>query len=305
MEDYFEIFTRIVQRLFREFPENRLGDPELSGNRYRLESEIRHGIVVSNLAFAVAKELDLPHAVCYDIALAGFMHDIGKLRLQGYINGQEEDQLVVEELKYVRMHSTLGYETLKEEGFSEFVLKAVLHHHENYDGTGYPDNLSGKAIPLGARVIRVCDVYSALRSDRPYRRAFDVDTAMEMMVEEVKNFDMEVFLAFLRVMHKEPLQVNLATSAFDRFVNNYKLSIKGGINGTEEKTSYRDEGYPSGRDGDPELRDEHGEGDIRNVRLYLDRDPVCGAHRESVQQAGRGEREADLQDPEKRGEAEA
>ena len=89
MEDYLEIFTRVIQRIFGQYPEGRPGDSESSAIRYSLESEIRHGMIVSNLAFAVAKELGLPHAVCYDTALAGFMHDIGKLRLQWYINGQE------------------------------------------------------------------------------------------------------------------------------------------------------------------------------------------------------------------------
>ena len=139
MEDYLEIFTRAVQCIFKEHPEALSGErSEALAFRYSVETEIRHGIIVSNLAFAVAKEMNLPHAVCYETAIAGMMHDIGKLRLQGYINGQDEEALVVEELKYVRMHSTLGFETLKEEGFSEYILKAVLHHHENYDGSGYP-----------------------------------------------------------------------------------------------------------------------------------------------------------------------
>ena len=78
---------------------------------------------------------------CYQLAIAGMLHDIGKLKLTGYINGQERDPLLIEELKYVRMHSTLGYEELKDQGYSEFVLQSILYHHENYDGTGYPSNL--------------------------------------------------------------------------------------------------------------------------------------------------------------------
>ena len=88
-------------------------------------------------------------------------------------------------------------------GFSQDVLEAVYHHHENYDGTGYPDNLLEKDIPLGARILRTCDVFAALVSDRPYREAFDIDTAIELMIDEVKNFDMEVFLAFQRFINSE------------------------------------------------------------------------------------------------------
>ena len=100
---------------------------------FDLSAELRHGIAVSNLAYALSKELGLPHEQCYDLAIAGMLHDIGKLKLRSYINGQESNPMVIEELKYVRMHSTLGYEELKDQGYSDFVLESILYHHENYD----------------------------------------------------------------------------------------------------------------------------------------------------------------------------
>ena len=171
--------------------------------KYDLSSELRHGIAVSNLSYDVGREMGLSHEVCYELAIAGMLHDIGKLKLTGYINGQEKNPLMVEELKYVRMHSTLGYEELKGQGYSEFILQTILYHHENYDGTGYPSNLRGREIPKGARILRVCDVFCALSSDRPYRKALEVDNVMQLMIEEIKNFDMEVFLAFQRVVHRK------------------------------------------------------------------------------------------------------
>ena len=110
---------------------------------FDLASELHHGMLVSNLAYAVAEEMGLPHEQCYELAIAGMLHDIGKLKLTSYINGQEQDPLVIEELKYVRMHSTLGYEELKGQGYSDFVLESILYHHENYDGSGYPSNKAG------------------------------------------------------------------------------------------------------------------------------------------------------------------
>ena len=169
---------------------------------FDLLAELNHGKDVSNLAYAVAKEMGLSEEICYELAIAGMLHDIGKLKLTGYIDGREDDSLVIEEIKFVRMHSKLGYEELKGQGYSDFVLESILYHHENYDGSGYPSNLEGKKIPVGARIIRVCDVFSALSSDRPYRKAFDMETVMELMIDEVKNFDMEVFLAFQKVVHK-------------------------------------------------------------------------------------------------------
>ncbi|MBQ1491055.1 MAG: HD domain-containing protein [Blautia sp.] len=177
----------------------------MEGNRilsFDLSSELRHGVAVSNMAYLVSKELGFSEELSYELAVAGMLHDIGKLLLKGYIYGREDGPLVIEQMKYVRMHSALGYEALKAEGkYSAFVLESILYHHENYDGSGYPENLSGDAIPIGARVLRVCDVFCALRMQRPYRQAFDKKTAMELMIEEVKNFDMWVFLAFQRVVH--------------------------------------------------------------------------------------------------------
>ena len=94
---------------------------------------------------------------------------------------------MVEELKYVRMHSTLGYEELKGQGYSEFILQTILYHHENYDGTGYPSNLRGREIPKGARILRVCDVFCALSSDRPYRKALEVDKKISGEAEKLRG----------------------------------------------------------------------------------------------------------------------
>ena len=80
---------------------------------FDLSAELNHGIAVSNLAYAVAKELGQDEEFCYQLAIAGILHDIGKLKLTGYINGQENDPLLIEELKYVRMHSTLMRQRLE------------------------------------------------------------------------------------------------------------------------------------------------------------------------------------------------
>ena len=166
---------------------------------YTLTEQLIHGMEVSNLAYDLARELGYEKEICYELAKAGVLHDIGKIVLENYV--EEQDTLVVEEMRFVRTHSTLGYELLQGRGYSDFVLESILYHHENYDGTGYPANLAGEKIPFGARILRICDVYCALTSDRPYRSAFTREQAMELMTEEVKNFDLKMFLAFQRVIH--------------------------------------------------------------------------------------------------------
>lgn len=168
------------------------------------EEIIFHGILVSNLAFQLSKELKLSDTACYEMAEAGMVHDIGKLKLGQYLYGRRKDTLKIEELKYVRLHPQLGYDALVEKGiYSKNILESVYYHHENFDGTGYPNNLKGEAIPYGARILRTCDVFSALVSNRPYRAAFEVDAAIELMIDEVKNFDMGIFLAFMKQVHSE------------------------------------------------------------------------------------------------------
>ena len=185
----------------------------------------------------VAEKLDLKEcAKAVGVKSVEMIPQKDLLKLTGYIDGQEKDPLLIEELKYVRMHSTLGYEELKGQGYSDFVLESILYHHENYDGSGYPSNKAGDDIPIGARILRVCDVYAALISDRPYRRGFDISSVMELMIDEVKNFDMQVFLAFQRVVHNGDGQ------------NFYK---RGGQHGIKEETGNRYEGHFTKRDGNP------------------------------------------------------
>jgi len=169
-----------------------------------MDEHISHGICVSNLAYAVAKELGLTEEECHKLAVAGFLHDIGKIKLNTYVYDREKT-FTIDEMRYMRLHPSLGYAILKEREYDEEILEAVLYHHENFDGSGYPKNLSGEEIPLGGRILRVCDAFGALISNRPCREAFDKDTALEIMVEEAKYFDMRVYLAFQRVSHSEEI----------------------------------------------------------------------------------------------------
>ena len=177
--------------------------------QYSLREQLIHGMRVSNLAYGLAKELGLTEDFCYEMAVAGMLHDIGKEMVSSALD-EGENRLIVEEIHYVRLHSQARCEILKKRGYSDRIVETVLYHHENMDGSGYPENLSGEDIPLGARIIRVCDVYAALTSDRPYRKSFDRKTAVELMIEDIKDFDLKVFLAFQRMLHNtEEREINL------------------------------------------------------------------------------------------------
>ena len=189
-------------------------------------SEMHHALEVSNMAVLISKELGKDEKFCDDIAVAGVLHDIGKLRVNRYVYSDEsDDTLVVEQMKYVRMHSAYSRDILRDANYPENVIEAVYHHHENYDGSGYPDGLKGTDIPEMSRILRTCDVFSALITNRSYRKAFDKKTAMAIMIDEVEDYDMEVFLAFQRVFNddKFPEIRNLQDMASEIQMENLKV----------------------------------------------------------------------------------
>jgi putative nucleotidyltransferase with HDIG domain len=166
-----------------------------------LDDAIKHGMCVSKLSSELAKELGLSEEEIHTIAVAGMIHDIGKLQISPYIYGRKSHTMKIEEMRYVRLHAKLGSELVRKEGYGDEIGDIVLYHHENYDGSGYPFRMQGEEIPLGSRIIRVCDVFVALISDRAYRKAFDPETALLMVIDEVRHFDMKIFLAFQRIIN--------------------------------------------------------------------------------------------------------
>ena len=169
---------------------------------YTMTSELEHGMRVSNMAYLVAKELKLPEEQCRQCALAGLLHDVGKITLQDDVEG--EDPLVIEEIRYIRQHPRKGYDMLKRHDYPEVICDAVLYHHENWDGSGYPENRYGEQIPLEACILRICDEFCEMIIDQPHRKAFSPEKAVSLLILVAKNFRLDVFLAFQRVLHQNP-----------------------------------------------------------------------------------------------------
>jgi putative nucleotidyltransferase with HDIG domain len=135
-----------------------------------------HSVRVSHLARAIAEQLKLSPAQIDEIEKAALLHDIGKIdTVYAEIVGKQ-GALTESERSVIVTHPTKGADFLKTlSSFKEQVILSVRHHHERWDGRGYPDGLSGDRIPLAARVIMLCDSIDAMLSDRPYRRALTVD----------------------------------------------------------------------------------------------------------------------------------
>lgn len=179
------------------------------------KSGIKHGVLVANLTYALAKEYGMSEAEAYELKVAAMVHDIGKLKLSEYLYGRTNESLPEEEKKYMSMHSKISYDVLKKYDYSDNIMEVVLSHHECYDGSGYPNGFVGEDIPIGARILKVTDEFAALISDRPYRKAFDIDTAVSIMIDEVKNLDMKAFILFQRLIHEESTLELIKNSRID------------------------------------------------------------------------------------------
>ena len=168
-----------------------------------LADAIDHGVLVTKTVRLLCDMLELTEELKEQVLTSAGLHDIGKLKLGQRLYGRDKSAMHVEEVLHMRMHAKTARDMLRECGYPETVVQAVYHHHENYDGSGYPENLAGSKIPLSARILKVCDTFCALVSERPYRKAFEFDTALEMMIEDSKDLDMGIFLEFMKLYHSD------------------------------------------------------------------------------------------------------
>jgi putative nucleotidyltransferase with HDIG domain len=130
---------------------------------------------------------------------AALLHDTGKLAIPEHILNKP-DKLTPAEFEMMKLHTTIGAEILSPIDFPYPVVPIVRHHHENWDGSGYPDGLRGEQIPIGARIISVVDCFDALTSDRPYRRALSAERALRIIVDASGvMYDPTVVAALIRI----------------------------------------------------------------------------------------------------------
>ncbi len=157
---------------------------------------IQHGIIVSKLAYLLSKKLRMEQDLCHDMAVAGMMHEIGKLKIQSYLARKYDNILEIDEIRYIRMYPSTGYIILKEQKFNDRILSAVLTYHESYDGSGYPMNLKGMKIPIEGRILHVCDCFGTMVSNHDKKEPFDLQKALDFMIAEFKKFDMRIYVPF-------------------------------------------------------------------------------------------------------------
>lgn len=165
-----------------------------------------HSVAVSALMIALARQLEFDEESVQKAGVAGLMHDLGKMMLDDAVLNKP-GSLTDAEFAKVRLHPVYGAKLLLESAtpVCAQVYDVCLHHHEKYDGSGYPKQLKGEQISIFARMAAVCDVYDAITSDRPYKQGWGPAESLQRMAQWQGHFDPEVFQAFVRTVGIYPV----------------------------------------------------------------------------------------------------
>ncbi len=156
-----------------------------------------HSTRVSELCLKLMDRLDLPQGLYEDIHLGALIHDLGKIGIPDSILNKR-DALTEDERQIVRNHPNIARSILSSVELPQPALDAVFHHHERYDGSGYPQGLAGKEISLAGRIIAIADVFDAMSHNRPYREGQTLDEVLGIMTMEIgKHFDPDLMREFL------------------------------------------------------------------------------------------------------------
>jgi putative nucleotidyltransferase with HDIG domain len=161
-----------------------------------------HVVRTAHLAAAVAEELRLSHRDLVTVSLGAFLHDIGKLEVPDAIL-QKPGDLTPDEFATIRGHAAAEDRLVRSSPALAELGPVVRGHHERFDGGGYPDGLVGDAIPIGARIVAVCDAYDAMANTRAYRQGLGSDRALSVLSEHAgAQWDPAVVAAALAVVRR-------------------------------------------------------------------------------------------------------
>jgi putative two-component system response regulator len=163
-----------------------------------------HSRRVAIYANRLARHLGWSRRAAYDLSLAGLVHDLGKTWIKNAVL-HKESALSADEREEMERHPVIAARILQIYAAPEPLVGAVLHHHEAYDGHGYPAGLAGAAIPLGARILTIADVFDALTSARPYKAAMRAEEARDWISAHAgSNFDPMLVRTFASVLNQRP-----------------------------------------------------------------------------------------------------
>lgn len=165
-----------------------------------------HSMRVAYYSLALGREYGLNEEELYELELSALFHDIGKIGVPDSVL-LKPSRLEEDEFLKMKKHPSLSYEILQDFDVFQEVAVYAKHHHERFDGRGYPDNLKGEDIPLFSRIILIADTFDAMTSTRPYRKGLSYDIAFSELLEfSGSQFDPGLVQVFISAMSKEALK---------------------------------------------------------------------------------------------------
>lgn len=160
-----------------------------------------HARAVRDYSMGIAEHLNLSREDLNKLNIAALLHDVGKIGIRDEILLKPK-ALTIEEYKVIQTHPSIGARIVETVPYLRNIAPVVRHHHERYDGAGYPSQLKGHEIPLGARILAIADAFDSMASDRPYRKALPIETILsELKKGRNKQFDGELLEIFLKAFN--------------------------------------------------------------------------------------------------------
>jgi len=226
-DNFASTSARITNDLNKAINDNAAIAVDINALKTSDEYTFKHSVDVATMSMIIAKNMGYSQDDIYSIGVAGLLHDIGKSKVPLEILNKPA-KLNDEEFKVMKNHTVFGYEIIKEkENFSQAIAFAVLQHHEKMNGRGYPLGVKADKITDFAKILSVVDVYDALVTERPYKKALSQRTAIEMIMSMTEELDIKAMKVFFKTVILYPVDttVELSNGEKAKVVKNNEGSV--------------------------------------------------------------------------------
>jgi len=226
---FVDMTRSITDDLMKAIEDNEAIAVDISALKVSDEYTFKHSVDVATMSMIVSRQYGLPDEQIYEIGISGLLHDIGKSKIPNEILNKA-GKLTDEEFALIKQHSLLGYQILKDKPeLSNAIKLGVLQHHEKINGSGYPMGATEDKIHIFAKIIAVADIYDALVTERPYKKAFTPRDAVEMIMAMTGELDLKVMQSFLESVILYPVGTNVDLSNGEKakvVANNAKYVLR-------------------------------------------------------------------------------
>lgn len=203
--DFFDTAANVTSSLVSSIMENEAVALNIDALKFSDEYTFQHSVDVATISMLIARNSSMPEEEIRKIGMAGLLHDMGKSQIPNEILNKA-GKLTEEEFSIMKNHSLFGYRILQEkDGIPREVLMGVLQHHEKLNGKGYPMGVTAEKICPYAKILAIADIYDALVTERPYKKAFSQQDAIEMIMAMTDELDITFMRNFLGIVILYPV----------------------------------------------------------------------------------------------------